>query len=70
MLGIKCKVAFFTLFETLLALACLLLLKLGLFHMKLGTQHDLVCINFLKWLEWKAIFIRLKLSAKLCFQGY
>ena len=60
MLGITFKVAFFSLFKTLLALTSLLSFEPC---MKLGTQHYLVCIIFLKWLEWRTIVVCLKFSA-------
>ena len=41
--------------------------KLGLFATKIGTQHYMVYIIVLKWLESKTLAICLKLHAKLRF---
>ena len=56
--------------KAFLALTRLKSLKLGLFSMKLGTQHYLVCIIVLKWLELKTIVICLELHAKLQFLAF
>ena len=55
----------FTVFYSFLALSRITSFKLGLFCMKHGTQHDLVYIIMLKWLELKTIIISLKLRSKL-----
>ena len=53
-----------------LALTLLKPLKLGLFGMKHGTQHYLVHIIVLKWLELKTIVICLILTSKLHFNYF
>ena len=70
MLDVTLKVMFLTFCNAFFALTYLKPLKLGLFAMKLGTQHYLVCIIVLNWLELKTIIIYLILRAKLRFQGY
>ena len=57
-------------FKAFLELLRISLLKLGLFFTKLGTQHFLVYIIFLKWLELKIIVICQKLRFKLRFYGF
>ena len=50
-------------FKGSLALSAIKEFKIVLFGMKLGTQHYLVHIIVLKWLEFKTIIICLKLRA-------
>ena len=57
-------------FVSFFALSHIKWFKLGLFATKHGTQHYLVYIIYLKWLETKTILIWLILRAKLCFWGF
>ena len=57
-------------FYVFLPLLCIKLLILGLFCTKLCTQHDLVYIVVLKWLEYKIIVICNKLRIKLRFYAF
>ena len=52
------------------ALSRIKLLKLALYCMKLCTQHYLVYIIVLKWLQLKIIVICFKLRAHLQFYGF
>ena len=54
-------------FKAFLAVSRIKQLKFGLFDTNLGTQHYLVYIIVLKWLDLKIIVICLKLRVKLQF---
>ena len=65
MLENTCWVTILRVFKCFLALWRIKQLKLGLFCAKLSTQHYLVYIIALKWLEVKIIIICQKLRVKL-----
>ena len=64
---IKCEATFFSRFNAFLALSRLRSFKLSLFGMKLGTQHYLVYIIFVKWFEWKKNSHILEISCEVTF---
>ena len=53
-----------------MTLSCIKRFKLGLFGMKLGTQHYSVYFIVLKWLESKTTVLCFKLRVKLRFWGF
>ena len=57
-------------FVSFLALSHIKWFKLGMFATKIGTQHYLVYIILLKWLETKTILMWLILRAMLRFWGF
>ena len=61
------KFRFLRFVERFFAVSRIKWFKLGLFDTKLGTQHYLVYIIVLNWLESRTIFISFTLHAKLVF---
>ena len=66
-LELRAKLRCWAFFLAFLALSRIKWFKLGFFGTKLGTEHYLVYVIVVKWLESKTIVICLKLSAKLRF---
>ena len=69
-LKLSAKLLFYSFFKGFLALSRIRWLKLSLFCTKHGTQHYLVYIIVLKWLDSKTIFMYFKLRAKLRFECF
>ena len=69
-LKLSAKLLFSRFFLAVLALSWIKLFQLSLFCTKHGTQHYLVYIIVLKWLDSKTIFMYLKLRAKLRFKFF